>query len=135
MCRWDGLTELDAAARATYTESEIRFKTATFMTVILKNKTPLVVPPAIRREAGFKSGQEIEFRASGGVITIAPKLPSANDEYTAEQRRILTAQLAEGLADIKAGRVRGPFATHKEFIASLHEQAGKLGRKKTKRSA
>jgi bifunctional DNA-binding transcriptional regulator/antitoxin component of YhaV-PrlF toxin-antitoxin module len=126
--------ELDATARATYTESEIRFKTGTFMTVTVKNRTPLVVPPAMRRKAGFKSGQEIEFRASGGVITIAPKLPKADDEYTPEQRRIITAQLAEGLADVKAGRVRGPFATHKEFIASLHEEARKLGRKKTKRS-
>ena len=52
-----------------------------------------------------------------------------------EQRRIVNAQLAEGLAEIDAGNVRGPFATHKEFIASLHEEAKKLNRKKTKRSA
>lgn len=107
------------------------------MTVAIKNnnKTPLVVPPAIRRRAGFKSGQEIEFKVSGGVITIIPKLPSADDEYTPEQRRIIDAQLAEGMADIKAGRVRGPFSSHKAFIASLHKEAKKLNRKKTKRSA
>jgi predicted transcriptional regulator len=52
-----------------------------------------------------------------------------------EQRRIVNAQLAEGLAEIDAGNVHGPFATHKEFIASLHEEAKKLNRKKTKRSA
>jgi len=42
------------------------------MTVAIKNnnKTPLVVPPAVRRRAGFKSGQELEIKASGGVITI-----------------------------------------------------------------
>jgi hypothetical protein len=107
------------------------------MTVAVKNnnKTPLVVPPAVRRQARFKSGQELEFRASGGVITIIPKLPTADEEYTPEQRRLIDAQLAEGLADIKAGRVRGPFSTHQEFTASLHKEARKLSRKKAKRSA
>jgi len=105
------------------------------MTVTVKNKTPLVVPPAVRRQAGLKSGQEIEFKVSGGVISISPKLPTAADEYTPEQRRLVDAQLTEGLADVKAGRVHGPFSTHKEFITSLHKEARKLSRKKTKRSA
>jgi bifunctional DNA-binding transcriptional regulator/antitoxin component of YhaV-PrlF toxin-antitoxin module len=105
------------------------------MTVIVKSKTPLVVPLAIRREAGLKTGQEIEFKVSGGVISIRPKLPTAEDKYTPEQRRIVDAQLAEGLADVRAGRVHGPFATHGEFIASLHAEAKKLNRKRTKRSA
>jgi bifunctional DNA-binding transcriptional regulator/antitoxin component of YhaV-PrlF toxin-antitoxin module len=105
------------------------------MTVTVKGKAPLVVPPAVRRQAGLKSGQEIEFKVSGGVISIRPKLPAADDEYTPEQRRIVDAQLAEGLADVKAGRVHGPFSTHKEFIASLHKEARKLNRTKTKRSA
>jgi hypothetical protein len=39
------------------------------------------------------------------------------------------------MADVKAGRVRGSFSTHEEFIASLHAEARKLSRKKTKRSA
>jgi hypothetical protein len=103
------------------------------MTVTAKNKTPLVVPPAVRREAGFKRGQEIEFKVSAGVISIRPKLPTANDEYTSEQRRMVDAQLAEGLDDVKAGRLRGPFSSHKEFIASLHKEAKNLSSKKTKR--
>jgi len=45
-----------------------------------------------------------------------PKLPAADDEYTQQQRRILDAQLAEGMADVRAGRVRGPFSTYEEFI-------------------
>lgn len=104
------------------------------MTVTVKNKTPLVVPPSVRRQAGLKSGQKIEFKVSGGVISIHPKLSTA-DKYTPEQRRIVDAQLAEGLADIEAGRVHGPFSTHKEFITSLHTEAKNLNRKKTKRSA
>jgi bifunctional DNA-binding transcriptional regulator/antitoxin component of YhaV-PrlF toxin-antitoxin module len=83
------------------------------MTVTVKNRTPLVVPPSVRRQAGLKSGQQIEF--VGGVISIRPKLPAADDEYTPEQRRVIGAQLAEGLADVKAGRVRSPFSDHKKF--------------------
>ena len=105
------------------------------MTVTVKNKTPLVVPPSVRRQAGLKSGQKIEFKVSGGVITICPKLPTVDDEYTPEQRRIVDIQLAEGLAEIDGGQVHGPFATHKEFIASLHEETKRLGRKNTKRPA
>ena len=95
------------------------------MTVTVKSKTPLIVPPAVRRQAGFKSGDEIEFKVSGGVITIVPKLPIAEDEYTPEQRRIIDAQLAEGLADIKAGRVHGPFASAQEMIAHMKAQLKK----------
>lgn len=105
------------------------------MTVAVKNnnKTPLVVPRAVRRRAGFKSGQELEIKASGGVITILPKLPPADDKYTPAQRRIIDAGLDKADEDIKAGRVHGPFSTHKEFIASLHKEAKKLSRRKTKR--
>jgi len=105
------------------------------MTVTVKNKTPLVVPPSVRRKAGLRSGQEVEFKVTGGVISIRPKLPAADDEYTPEQRRIVDAELAGGLADVKAGRVRGPFSTHREFIESLHKEAKKLNRRKAKRSA
>src|SRR5271154_3329712 len=48
------------------------------MTIPVKNKLPVVVPPAALRRAGFKRGQELEFRASGGVIKIVPKIPSAD---------------------------------------------------------
>ena len=105
------------------------------MTVTVKSKEPLVVPLTVRRRAGLKVGQELEFKVSGGVITILPKPPRSGDEYTPAQRRIIDAQIAGGMADVAAGRVHGPFSTHQEFIASLHQEARKLSRKKTKRSA
>jgi len=95
------------------------------MTVTLKNRPPVVVPQAALRRAGFKRGQELEFRAAGGVITIVRKPPSADDEYTPEQRRVIDAQLAEGLADIKAGRNHGPFNTADEMIAHMKAQLKK----------
>ena len=66
------------------------------MTVTVKDQdTDLVVPPSVRRRAGIKAGDRLEFKVSGGIINIIPKLPSAADEYTATQRRIIDAELAE----------------------------------------
>jgi bifunctional DNA-binding transcriptional regulator/antitoxin component of YhaV-PrlF toxin-antitoxin module len=50
------------------------------MTVTVKSKTPLVVPPSVRRRAGLKSGQEIECKVSGGVISIHPKLSPEEEQ-------------------------------------------------------
>jgi len=103
------------------------------MTVAVKNdnKSPLVVPPAVRRRARFKSGQELEFRVSGGVITIVPKLPGADDEYTPEQRRAIDAQLREA----EKGPYYGPFDTVGDMIADLRGRiATRKGTKKAKRS-
>jgi bifunctional DNA-binding transcriptional regulator/antitoxin component of YhaV-PrlF toxin-antitoxin module len=44
------------------------------MTVTLKNRRPLVVPDAVRRKTGLRSGDRIEFQVSGRVISIVPKL-------------------------------------------------------------
>ena len=43
------------------------------MTVTLKDKVQILVPPSLQRQAGFKLGDQLEFRASRGVITIVPK--------------------------------------------------------------
>jgi bifunctional DNA-binding transcriptional regulator/antitoxin component of YhaV-PrlF toxin-antitoxin module len=106
------------------------------MTIAVRNNNnaPLVVPSAIRRKAGFKSGQVLEVKVSGGVITILPKLPSTDDEYTASQRRAIDARLAKADADIKAGRVYGPFSTAGEMAASIEANIRKLraGKRKTK---
>jgi len=104
------------------------------MTVTVRNKTPLVVPLTVRRQAGLKSGQELEFKVSGGVITILPKLPTADDEYTPAQRDIVDAQIAEGLADIKAGRVHGPFSSAKELSDHIERLAQERA-KKSKRAS
>ena len=111
---------------------------ANAMTVAFKNnnKTPLIVPPAVRRRAGFKSGQELEIKASGGVITILPKLPAADDEYTPAERRAIDRGITASERDYKDGRSYGPFASHEEFIAALHTEAAKLrGKKKLKSPA
>jgi len=99
------------------------------------NKTPRVVPTAVRRSAGFKSGQELEFKATGGVITIVPKLPAADDEYNPAERRAIDRGIAASEKDYKEGRSYGPFKTHEEFIAALSAEGAKLRAKKRKRPA
>ena len=87
------------------------------MTVTVKNKTALVVPPSVRRQAGIKTGDRVEFKVSGRVISIVPTSPSADDEYTPEQRRTIDARLAESEDDLKHGRTYGPFETHEAMMA------------------
>ena len=101
------------------------------MTVTVKNKTSLLVPPSVQRRAGIKNGDRLEFKVSGGVIMIVPKLPTADDEYTPEQRRIIDAQLDEA----EKGPFHGPFNTADEMIAHMKSELKKrAARKKTKRS-
>ncbi len=84
------------------------------MAVTVKKKTALIVPPSVRRQAGIKPGARVEFKVSGGIITIVPKLPMAAEEHTVEQRRIIGAQLDEA----EKGPFYGPF-TAKQATAFL----------------
>jgi bifunctional DNA-binding transcriptional regulator/antitoxin component of YhaV-PrlF toxin-antitoxin module len=95
------------------------------MTVAIRNKRPVVVPDAALRRAGFRSGQELEVRASGGVITIVSRPASADDEYTPEQRRIIDVRLGKALADVESGRTAGPFETADEMISTLRREIRK----------
>jgi antitoxin component of MazEF toxin-antitoxin module len=85
------------------------------MTATVRNRIGLRVPPSIQHQAGFKTGDVVEFKVSGGAITIVPKLPRADDEYTPEQRRSIDAQLDEA----ENGPFRGPFNTAEEMIADM----------------
>lgn len=91
------------------------------MTITVKNKTDLLVPPRVQRQAGIKTGDRLEFKVSGGVISIFPKLPSAADEYTPEQRRIISARLDEA----EKGPFYGPF-TAKQATAFLRKTLNPL---------
>ena len=69
---------------------------------------------------------------SGGIINIIRDLPSADDEYTPAQRRIIDAQPAEGLDDIRKGRVSPKFDTIDEMLASLKSKVHRPKRTRTK---
>jgi bifunctional DNA-binding transcriptional regulator/antitoxin component of YhaV-PrlF toxin-antitoxin module len=65
-----------------YTESS--------MTTLVKSKSPLTVPDQVRRRAGFKPGDHVEFKASRGVVTILTKRiasRSPDDTLTEEEAK------------------------------------------------
>jgi bifunctional DNA-binding transcriptional regulator/antitoxin component of YhaV-PrlF toxin-antitoxin module len=88
------------------------------MTITVKDKTDLVVPPSVQRRAGIKTGDRVEFKVSGGIINIIPKLPSADAEYTPDQRRVIDARLAEA----GKGPYHGPFKTANDAVRFLDRE-------------
>jgi bifunctional DNA-binding transcriptional regulator/antitoxin component of YhaV-PrlF toxin-antitoxin module len=99
------------------------------MTTIVKKKTPIVVPEPLRRRAGIKVGDRLEFKVSGRVIHIIPELPSAAADYTPEQRRRIDAELAEA----RKGPYYGPFDTAGEMIAHMQSELKQRAAAKRKR--
>lgn len=89
------------------------------MTVTLKNKMPIVVPDAVRRKAGLRSGDQIEFKVSGRVIKIVPKVSSAED-YT-------TQAVAEIIEDAK----ENPMSRRE--LAALNAKLMEYGGRQTKK--
>ncbi len=102
------------------------------MTVVVTSKNELVVPRSVRRKAGIKTGDRVEFKVSGGIINIVPKLPATGDEYTPAQRRIVDARLKRALDEVKKGHTAGPFDTAAEMIASLKRELKKAPQPKAK---
>jgi bifunctional DNA-binding transcriptional regulator/antitoxin component of YhaV-PrlF toxin-antitoxin module len=45
--------------------------------------TPIVVPEAVRRKAGLRRGEKVEFRVAGRAITIVPE-ESSREDYPME---------------------------------------------------
>ena len=73
------------------------------MTVTLKPKTEITVPKSIRRKAGIKPGDRVEFSVSGRVINISPKL--SPDELQDER-------------EIRDPKIRGAISkSYEEFLA------------------
>jgi AbrB family looped-hinge helix DNA binding protein len=54
------------------------------MTVTLK--TEITVPKSVRRKAGFKPGDRVEFKVSDRTITIVPKLSPDEEQDEREIR-------------------------------------------------
>ena len=95
-------------------------------TAKIQNKGQVTIPTRLRNQVGLSKGDLVEFSFQRGKIVITPKLvidrsqfPNADDDYTPAQRKIIDARLAEGLADIKAGRTFGPFNSADEMIADM----------------
>ena len=108
----------------------------------IQKKGQVTIPTMIRSQLGLADGDLVDVRIRAASIVLTPKVvidrakfPSADDEYSPAQRRIIDARLAAADEDIKRGRLYGPFDTHEQFLASLHKEAKKVRAKKGKRPA
>lgn len=90
------------------------------VTITITDEIQRILPPRIRRKAGFRTGDQLEVKASGGVVTLIPRLPAADDEYTPGQRRAINARLDEA----EKGPYHGPFRSGEELAAYLKRFQG-----------
>jgi AbrB family looped-hinge helix DNA binding protein len=96
------------------------------MTVTLKPQTEITVPKSIRRKAGIKPGDRVEFSVSGRVINISPKLSpdELQDEREIRDPKV-RAVIRKGHEEFLAGKTR-PFA---EFLADRTARGPKRPRR------
>jgi AbrB family looped-hinge helix DNA binding protein len=80
--------------------------------VTIKNKYQVVIPQRVREQVGVQIGDLLEAQVDKGKIVFTPK-------------SIVDRAIAEGLDDIKKGRVHGPFASAGEMVAALKGKSRK----------
>ena len=82
----------------------------------VKTKYQVTLPTGVRQRVGLKVGDLLEAKVERGKITLTPKA-------------VIPPGIAEGLADVKKGRVYGPFSSAEALLQSLHREAAKLAKK------
>ena len=87
--------------------------------VTVKNKYQVVIPQSIRERMDVNVGDLFEVMVEKGKITFAPK-------------SVVDRAIAEGIADIKAGRVSVPFDNVEDMLAVLKGKKAKTARAKSR---
>jgi AbrB family looped-hinge helix DNA binding protein len=86
--------------------------------VKIKEKGQLTLPAKMRARHGLAIGDYVEMLEDGKRIVLVP-------QDVAPRHPAIDAALAEGLADVRAGRVSPAFGTTEAFEAWLETDAGK----------
>jgi AbrB family looped-hinge helix DNA binding protein len=77
------------------------------MAATLKPKAEITVPASVRRKAGLKRGEQVEFHVSNRTITIVPKQsPDEIDDQRETQDPKIRATIREGYEEFLAGKTR-----------------------------
>ena len=95
------------------------------MTTIVKHKAEVVVPWSIRRQAGIKAGDQLEFKASDRRITITAVEPSYRPSKSE------TAAIRKGEAEI----ARGEFVTLNDLLNDLDTRRRESGAKAAQKNS
>ena len=83
----------------------------------------VTIPAEILEEIAVHDGDELEVSKEGNRIVLTAK------EELPERRKEIDAAIAQGLADVRAGRASPPFKHMKEFEAWLKtKEGGKFGK-------
>lgn len=90
------------------------------MTVTVKNKAELVVPPSVRRQAEIQPGDRLEFRVSSRTITITPAKPATYKPTKSE-----LAAIRKGEAAI----ARGESVSLSDFLHGVDRKRRRAGAK------
>jgi AbrB family looped-hinge helix DNA binding protein len=89
--------------------------------VTVKNKYQVVIPRNVRDQIGIAVGDLLDAKVERGKITLTPK-------------PLIGRGIAEGLEDIRKGRVYGPYRSASDAMQAFHARTAKLA-KQPKRSA
>jgi len=92
------------------------------MTVVVKTKAGVVVPPSVQRQAGIKIGDRLEFRVSSGSITITP-VPT----YKPTKSELAAIRKGE------AALARGERMSLSDFLHGLDRHRRKAGTKTSRK--
>ena len=95
------------------------------MTETLKRNIELTVPESIRRKAGYRPGDQVEFKVSGRTITIIPKLTPDEIEDEREIRDPkIRATIRQGRQEFLVGKTRPADMLQRELVKIAEGQAG-----------
>lgn len=99
------------------------------MTIInVKSKYQIVIPSKVRKAAGIEVGDFLEAGFEKGKITLTPQAV-IDRKHLAH----LPKGVQEGLEDIRAGRMSGPFTTHEALMRHLKVATRRYHRSSSKR--
>jgi AbrB family looped-hinge helix DNA binding protein len=84
----------------------------------IKQKGQVTIPAGIRAEIGLVEGDYVEVKRQGRRIVLTPK-------EIVDRHPAIDAALAEGLKDLRAGRLSPRFNSMKEYQAWLKTPEGK----------
>jgi len=88
---------------------KIQSKEARFMTAVKIGVTrQVVIPKKLHDKLGLVPGDYLEVELAGDHLVFTPKA-------------LVEKRLAESLADIRKGRVHGPFTSASAVVRSLHK--------------
>lgn len=74
--------------------------------VRVKRKFQVTLPTSVRRRAGVRVGDLLEARVDGDKISLTPM-------------SLVESELRLALAEVKQGRIKGPFKTAEAVVRSL----------------